>query len=92
MPLKDVGCVPFVALQKDVPPDRVASTSLGELAVVADQHGPLVVGVDRQLVVADSAEPGIGRGPGVVAELAEPCGQASVNVVVVHQSQRQATV
>jgi hypothetical protein len=53
-----------------MPSDRVAPTSLRELAVVADQHSPLVVRVDRQLVVTDPAEPGVGCSPGVVTELA----------------------
>ena len=60
----------FVAPQKDALSHHVASTSLGELAIVADQHGPLVVGLNRQLVVTDPAEPGGVCGPGVVTELA----------------------
>lgn len=70
VPLKDVGCIPLVALQEDMLSDRVAPMSLRELAVMADQHSPLIVGVDRQLVVTDPAESSVGRGPGVVTELA----------------------
>jgi hypothetical protein len=70
VPLKDVGCIPFVALQEDMPSDRVSPASLRELAVMADQHSPLIVRVDRQLVVTDPAEPGVGCSSGVVTELA----------------------
>ncbi len=70
VPLKDIGCIPLVALQEDMLSDCIAPTSLRELAVVTDQHSPLVVRVDRQLVVTDPAEPGVGRGPSVVTELA----------------------
>lgn len=70
MPLKDVGCIPLVALQEYMSSDRVTSPSLRELAVVADQYSPLVVRIDCQLVVTDSGQPGVVRSPGVVAELA----------------------
>lgn len=91
VPLKDVGCIPLIALQKYMLPDCVVS-SLRKLSVVADQHSPLIVRVDRQLVVTDPAQSCIGRSPGVVAKFAKPCSHSCIDVMVTHESQRQATV
>lgn len=69
VPLEDVGGIPLVALQEDMLSDGITAASLRKLTVVADKSGSLVVAIDRQLVIAYSAQPSLGCGPSIMTKL-----------------------
>lgn len=68
--VENIRCIPLVAVQKDMLANHIAPTPLGKFAVVADQHSPLIIGIDCQVIVTCPVETRISSSPGIVTELA----------------------
>ena len=84
---ENLACVRLWACQSDVLSKGVPFPPFGELPIVRDEYRALVVGIHRHFIVEGARMAGVGRSPAIVVGFDEDPDDASVHVIVQHESQ-----